>query len=290
MPDGILIIDKPADWTSMDVCAKVRGILHERHVGHAGTLDPMATGVLPVFVGRATRAVEFAERDRKEYVAGLRLGLSTDTQDITGTPLAERPVSVLRAQMEEILPRFTGSLLQLPPMYSAVRVNGRRLYDLARKGQEVERQPRPVSIYELELLEQTGPADYTLRCVCSKGTYIRTLCHDIGETLGCGGCMSALRRTRAAGFSLEQAVTLDDVQREGAALLAPLDSYFSARPAYTVRSQRAEARCRSGGALTDPACPDGEYRVYGLDGEFLCLSRAKDGVLTSVKNFFGGRA
>ena len=116
MPDGILIIDKPADWTSMDVCAKVRGILHERHVGHAGTLDPMATGVLPVFVGRATRAVEFAERDRKEYVAGLRLGLSTDTQDITGTPLAERPVSVLRAQMEEILPRFTGSLLQLPPM------------------------------------------------------------------------------------------------------------------------------------------------------------------------------
>ena len=187
MADGIIIIDKPQDWTSMDVCAKLRGIFHERRIGHAGTLDPMATGVLPVFVGRATRAVEFASESEKEYVAGLRLGVETNTQDTTGTVLAERPVSVSQAELEQVLGQFRGEIRQIPPMYSAIKVGGKKLYELARKGQEVERQPRAVTIHSLTLEEQTGPADYTLRVRCSKGTYVRTLCHDIGRALGWGG-------------------------------------------------------------------------------------------------------
>ena len=287
MPNGIIIIDKPADWTSMDVCAKLRGILREKKIGHAGTLDPMATGVLPVFVGRATRAVEFAEKGKKEYVAGLRLGLVTDTQDVTGTAREMREVRVSREELAAVLPRFTGEILQLPPMYSAIKINGKKLCDVARRGGEVERKPRPVTIYELELLEQTGPADFTLRCVCSKGTYIRTLCHDIGQALGCGGCMSSLRRTMAAGFTLAQAVTLEEVQERGEALLLPTDRYFAAYPVYTVASPRQEERCRHGNPLTAKGLADGTYRVYGLEGEFLCLSTAAGGTLTSIKNFFG---
>ncbi|WP_295866602.1 tRNA pseudouridine(55) synthase TruB [uncultured Oscillibacter sp.] len=287
MPNGIIIIDKPADWTSMDVCAKLRGILREKKIGHAGTLDPMATGVLPVFVGRATRAVEFAEKGKKEYVAGLRLGLVTDTQDVTGTAQETREVRVSKEELAAVLSRFTGEILQLPPMYSAIKINGKKLCDVARRGGEVERKPRPVTIYELELLEQTGPADFTLRCVCSKGTYIRTLCHDIGQALGCGGCMSSLRRTMAAGFTLAQAVTLEEVQERGEALLLPTDRYFAAYPAYTVSSPRQEERCRHGNPLTAKGLADGTYRVYGLEGEFLCLSTAAGGTLTSIKNFFG---
>ena len=221
MPNGILIIDKPAGWTSMDVCAKVRGIFHEKRVGHGGTLDPMATGVLPVFVGQATRAVEFAENSRKEYVAGLRLGLSTDTQDTTGQTLETRPVTVTRSDVEAALGHFRGTIQQIPPMYSAVKINGQKLYELARRGREVERKPREITIYELELLDETGPGEYRLRCLCSKGTYIRTLCHDLGEILGCGGAMSSLRRTMAGGFRLEDAVTLEDVQSQGESLLLP---------------------------------------------------------------------
>ena len=287
MPNGIIIIDKPADWTSMDVCAKLRGILREKKIGHAGTLDPMATGVLPVFVGRATRAVEFAEKGKKEYVAGLRLGLVTDTQDVTGTARETREVRVSKEELAAVLPRFTGEILQLPPMYSAIKINGKKLCDVARRGGEVERKPRPVTIYELELLEQTGPADFTLRCVCSKGTYIRTLCHDIGQALGCGGCMSSLRRTMAAGFTLAQAVTLEEMQERGEALLLPTDRYFAAYPVYTVASPRQEERCRHGNPLTAKGLADGTYRVYGLEGEFLCLSSAAGGTLTSIKNFFG---
>lgn len=152
MPNGIIIIDKPAGWTSMDVCAKLRGILGERRIGHAGTLDPMATGVLPVFVGSATRAVEFAEKGDKEYLAGLRLGLVTNTQDTTGEVLEKYPVSVTRPELTALLERFTGDILQIPPMYSAIKRNGKKLYELARQGVEVERAPRPVTIHELELL------------------------------------------------------------------------------------------------------------------------------------------
>ena len=287
MPNGIIIIDKPSDWTSMDVCAKIRGILREKRVGHGGTLDPMATGVLPVFVGQATRAVEFSENSRKEYVAGLRLGLVTNTQDTSGETVATYPVSVSREDVERAMTAFVGGIQQIPPMFSAIKINGQKLYDLARKGQEVERKPRSITIYELELLEQVNETDYLIRCVCSKGTYIRTLCHDIGHSLGCGGTMYSLRRTMAAGYTLAQAVTLEDVQERGEALLLPTDSIFTQYPALQLKSAKQEKRVRNGNAFTDEPVPDGTYRVYGLDGTFLCLSQAKDGTLTSIKNFFG---
>ncbi len=287
MPNGIIIIDKPSDWTSMDVCAKIRGILREKRVGHGGTLDPMATGVLPVFVGQATRAVEFSENSRKEYVAGLRLGLVTNTQDTSGETVETYPVSVSREDVERAMTAFVGGIQQIPPMFSAIKINGQKLYDLARKGQEVERKPRSITIYELELLEQVNETDYLIRCVCSKGTYIRTLCHDIGHSLGCGGTMYSLRRTMAAGYTLAQAVTLEDVQERGEAVLLPTDSIFTQYPALQLKSAKQEKRVRNGNAFTDESVPDGTYRVYGLDGTFLCLSQAKDGTLTSIKNFFG---
>ena len=196
--NGILIVDKPAGWTSHDVVAKLRGLLGEKRIGHGGTLDPMATGVLPVFVGRATRAVEFMENAGKEYEALLRPGLETDTQDTTGRVLRETPVKLTAAELEAVLPAFCGEIEQLPPMYSAIKVQGKKLYEYARKGQEAERKPRRVTIERLELLgERKG--DFLLRVACSKGTYIRTLCADIGEKLGCGAAMAGLRRTRAGG-------------------------------------------------------------------------------------------
>lgn len=270
----------------MDVCAKLRGILRERRVGHGGTLDPMATGALPVFVGQATKAVEFAENSRKEYIAALRLGVVTDTQDVTGEVLETHPADVSQEALEKALEGFRGDIRQIPPMYSAVKVNGQRLYDLARKGQTAERKPRPVTIYELELLGRESGSEFRLRCACSKGTYIRTLCHDIGQALGCGGAMSALRRTMAAGFTLEDAVTIEDVQEQGEALLRPVDSLFTAYPARTVRSAGQEKRVRCGNPVALPGTPDGMYRIYGQDGAFLCLSRSENGLLTSVKNFF----
>ena len=287
MPNGILIIDKPAGWTSMDVCAKIRGILREKRVGHGGTLDPMATGVLPVFVGRATRAVEFAENGRKEYLAGLRLGLATDTQDVTGAVLETRPVTAGREDVESALAAFRGDIQQIPPMYSAVKIQGKKLYELARRGKEVERKPRFVTIYELELLEAESETDFRLRCLCSKGTYIRTLCHDVGQALGCGGTLYSLRRTMAAGFTLAEAVTMEEVQERGEALLRPLDSLFSGYPAVTLRSPGQEKRVRCGNPIALPGTADGTYRIYGQEGDFLCLSQARGGELTSVKNFFG---
>ena len=172
-------------------------------------------------------------------------------------------------------------------MYSAIKINGQKLYDLARKGQEVARKPRSITIYELELLEQASETDYMFRCVCSKGTYIRTLCHDIGKALGCGGTLYSLRRTMAAGYTLAQAVTLEEVQEKGEALLLPTGSLFARYPAVTVRSDKQEKRVRCGNPITLPGTPDGTYRVCGQDGTFLCLSRAEGGTLTSIKNFFG---
>ena len=288
MANGIIIIDKPADWTSMDVCAKLRGILKTKKVGHAGTLDPMATGVLPVFVGQATRGVSFAESGEKEYVATLRLGLVTDTQDISGRTLAGGPVTVTAEELAAVLPRFTGDITQIPPMYSAIKINGQKLYDLARQGREVARKPRPVTIYELELLERLSDVDYRLRVRCSKGTYIRTLCHDIGQALGCGGCMAALRRTMAAGYTLAESCTLEDVQARGESLLRPVDTLFRQHPEYRITHPRVEQLCRNGNAFTvRTPLADGLYRVYGMEGDFLCLSRLENGQMTSVKNFFG---
>lgn len=286
MANGILIIDKPTDWTSHDVVAKLRGILHEKRIGHAGTLDPMATGVLPVFLGRATRAVEFAAGGQKEYLAVLRLGLVTDTQDITGTVLRSAPVTADRAALEAALAAFRGDILQVPPMYSAVKVNGKRLYDLARKGKEVERKPRPVTVWSLTVERQLSETDYELRIVCSKGTYVRTLCHDLGGALGCGGVMTALRRVEAGGFRLEQAVTLEQVQNapDRTALLLPVDVCFAHLP--RLELTRAQSKCvRNGAAFTWPG--SGEVRAYSPEGEFLAVCRGEAGKLTVVKSFFG---
>ena len=285
MPNGIVIIDKPAGWTSMDVCARLRGILHEKRVGHAGTLDPMATGVLPVFVGQATKAVPFAEGGTKEYEAILQLGIVTDTQDTTGTILEERAVAVTADDVRALLPRFTGRIEQIPPMYSAIKINGQKLCDLARRGKEVARRPRAVTIHALAITQELGGGRYALRTVCSKGTYIRTLCHDLGAALGCGGCMAALRRTAASGFTLEEAVTLEEVQRGSEALLRPTDSLFRAYPAFVIPTGEQERRCLCGNPLR-AAAADGIYRVYAQDGTFLALSEAKGGTLTSLRNFF----
>ena len=287
MADGIIIMDKPAGWTSMDVCAKLRGILKTKKVGHAGTLDPMATGVLPVFVGSATKAVSFAENGDKEYIAGLRLGVTTDTQDTSGNVLERRESSVSRESLEAVLPRFTGEIQQIPPMYSAIKINGQKLYELARKGTEIQRSARNITIFELELLGQTDDGDWMLRVRCSKGTYVRTLCHDIGQALGCGGCMSALRRTMAAGFTLAESHTLEEVQQKGESLLAPTDSLFRQYPAHRLTTEKADRACRCGNPIPAEGLAEGLYRVYGLNGQFLCLSSWKNGLLISRKNFFG---
>ena len=288
MASGILVIDKPAGWTSMDVCAKLRGVFHEKRVGHSGTLDPMATGVLPIFIGRATRAVEFAEKSDKEYIAGLKLGVITNTQDTTGEVLETRPVQISREQLEAALEKFRGDIMQVPPMYSAIKINGKKLYELARKGREVERPARPVGIKSLEILEQQGEDLYTIRVRCTKGTYIRTLCHDIGQALACGGCMAFLRRTMAAGFTLEDAVSLERTQAEGdpASLLLPVDSLFAGRPVLVLKSAETEKKIRNGMTAVLPELSPGEYRVYAPNREFLALCRAQGGKLTTIKSFF----
>jgi tRNA pseudouridine55 synthase len=286
--NGIIIIDKPAGWTSHDVIAKLRGILREKRIGHSGTLDPMATGVLPVFIGRATRAVEFCESFDKEYIAGLRLGVVTDTQDATGTILHTCDVSVSRHDIEQAVLTFTGVQEQLPPMYSAVKIGGQKLYQLARRGIEAERAPRQINIDAIEILELSEDA-CLLRIVCSKGTYVRTLCHDIGSFLGCGGIMSYLKRTRAGSFTLDNAVTLAEVEdavRSGHidTLIKPTDSLFSLYPSIRL-DDRQKAKCLNGNDLPAEA-PDGLYRVYDGNDGFLMLGRAEGGMMHTVKSFF----
>ena len=201
--DGIIILDKPEDFTSFDMVAKMRRLLGTRKVGHAGTLDPMATGVLPIFVGRATKCCDILPNQNKRYTAAFQLGYTTDTLDATGRVLTRTEVSATKEDVEKALESFRGEIMQLPPMYSAIQINGKRLYDLARQGIEIEREKRPVTIMELNLLSADDTQHiYQIDVACSKGTYIRTLCADIGEALGCGATMTALRRTEAAGFSL----------------------------------------------------------------------------------------
>ena len=285
MANGIVIIDKPADWTSMDVCDKIRGILREQPVGHGGTLDPMATGVLPVFVDRATRGVEFFEHAEKTYETVLRLGITTDTEDISGTVLTESPVSITESEFLSSLENFRGEILQVPPMYSALKVNGQKLCDLARKGREVARQPRPITVYELTCLEFSGE-NARLRVRCSKGTYIRTLCKDIGAALGCGGCMEALRRTAAGAYTIGEAVPLQTLleAEDPGKYLRPVDSMFSQYEAVKLTPNQ-EKRCRNGNSFTLPI-PDGTYRAYSQTGEFLMLAKAEAGVMSTIKSFF----
>ena len=283
--DGIVIVDKPEGWTSQDVVSKLRGVLKTRRIGHGGTLDPMATGVLPVFVGRATRAVEFFEHAEKTYEAVLRLGLHTDTEDITGTVLEEKQVNSTEPQFLSVLENFRGEIQQIPPMYSAIKINGQKLCDLARKGREVERQPRTITIHRLDCLEFAGNTAKLL-VHCSKGTYIRTLCKDIGEALGCGGCMESLRRVTAGEYTIENAVplqTLIDSDNPESCLL-PVDSMFKNYPAVTL-TEKQEKCCRNGVAFTTNLAED-TYRVYAKNGEFLALSHMVDGKLTTIKSFW----
>lgn len=285
--NGILLIDKPAGWTSMDVCAKLRGALREKRVGHSGTLDPMATGLLAVFLGRATRAVEFAEAAEKEYLAALRLGVTTDTQDTSGTVLEQREADVSDAALDAALARFRGEIDQLPPMYSAIKIGGKKLYEIARRGGEVARKARPVTIEELTVLGEAD-GDYVLRVRCSKGTYIRTLCHDIGAALGCGGVMSALRRTEVGAYRVRDAHTMDALcalPREAAQrLLLPVDSLWPDAAQCTVDAQ-AERLARCGNPFRLCA-PDGVYRIYAASGEFLLLAQVTDGTAVTIKSFF----
>lgn len=289
--NGIIIIDKPRDWTSHDVIAKLRGLFALRRIGHAGTLDPIATGVLTVFVGRATRAVEFAQADDKEYVAGIRLGVTTDTYDTTGTVLYERECNVSREMMESAVKEFCGETEQLPPMYSAVKVNGKKLYELARSGVQVERTPRKIRIEKIEITE-AGKDRFTLCVRCSKGTYIRTLCHDIGEYLGCGGVMESLRRTRSGAFTIGEAVTLADIERSEnrESLLTPVDRLFFGYPELNIDPE-GEKRYRCGQRIAIPGGEIGACRVYsGETGEFLALGEISQTgdrlILGTVKSFF----
>ena len=283
--DGIVIVDKPQGWTSQDVTARLRRVFGTRRIGHGGTLDPMATGVLPVFVGRATRGVEFFEHAEKTYETVLRFGITTDTEDMTGTVLTEENVSFTEEQLQETLAAFRGEILQVPPMYSALKVNGQKLCDLARKGKTVERQPRPITIHELTLVER-GENTLRLRVRCSKGTYIRTLCKDIGENLGCGGCMESLRRVAAGEYTIDEAVplqTLLDTEKPEK-YLRGVDTMFRNYPAVTLTANQ-ETRCRNGNAFSVSLAP-GTYRAYSQDGEFLMLAKVDGGVMSTIKSFF----
>ena len=289
MANGIVIIDKPQDWTSQDVTARLRRVFGTRRIGHGGTLDPMATGVLPVFVGRATRALAYFEHAEKTYETTLRLGLTTDTEDVTGNVLSQNSVSVTREDLLAVLPRFRGKIDQVPPMYSAIKIGGQKLYQLARAGKEVERPSREVEIFELELTAFDG-RDAVLRVRCSKGTYIRTLCKDIGAASGCGGCMASLRRVAAGAYTIAEAVPLEELLRRSEAgepvdhYLRPVDSLFSSRPALTLSPKQA-LRCRNGNPFSVNH-PQGEYRLYGPDGDFLALARCEQGQMITIKSFF----
>lgn len=276
---GIICINKDKDITSFGVVAKVRGITREKKAGHTGTLDPMATGVLPVMLGGATRFLDYLPDSDKGYRAGFMLGKTTDTLDITGAVTDEYEVSVTDEQVRNVLEKFRGVISQVPPMYSAVSVDGKRLYDLARQGIEVERQARQVEIKKLELVGCEN-GEYTIDVVCTKGTYIRTLIDDIGRELGCGAVMTSLIRTLAMGFTLEDSVTLDELQRrrdEGILfddMVMDIEKMFEPYDRVSV-SEAQSKRFSNGGALAleriRKKLTDGIYRVYSPDGLFLGL-------------------
>ena len=285
---GILLVDKEEGWTSSDVVAKLRGILHERRIGHAGTLDPLATGLLVVMVGQAAKASDYLMHHDKHYTAHLRLGLTTDTQDITGRILSEVKCSVTSEMLQPVLQSFLGESEQIPPMYSAIKIGGQKLYDIARKGGEVERKPRKINIPFLAMTGLAGE-DYILDIDCSAGTYIRTLCNDIGQQLGCGGVMTALRRTASGIFRVEDAHTVSQIAeavRNGRtdSLLIPVDRAFGEYPAIHVSEEDSERICHGNPIESNAA--DGLYRVYDAS-RFLMLGRQDHGFLKIEKAFYG---
>ena len=279
---GILIVDKPMEWTSFDVIAKLRGILGTRKLGHSGTLDPMATGVLPVFCGGASKAVDLQLDHTKTYCARLRLGMQTDTGDITGTVLETAPVTAGEKELLAVLPRFLGPQMQTPPMYSAVKINGQPLYKLAREGVTVERKARPIEILDIRYGGSPVKNEYVLTVRCSKGTYIRTLCHDIGEKLAVGGCMKKLLRTRAAGFRMEDSRTLDELQalkdtgRLEEAVL-PVETVFSGYKEIRSGDVSMDRLLRNGNPfrfqMDGEASLEDPFRVYDSTGLFIGIYR-----------------
>jgi len=281
MPSGILLIDKAPDWTSHDVVAKCRGLLREKKIGHAGTLDPMATGLLVLFAGRATRAIPYFP-GHKTYRAALRFGVETDTQDSTGRPVRTYAHIPGAQALRDLLPRFTGEILQVPPMVSALRVNGQRLYKLAREGKEVARAPRPVTVHRLAYIEERD-GEHFLEVSCSAGTYVRTLIHDMGQALGSGAVMTALRRVSSGPFSVDDALPTERAAWEH---LIPIERLFAPYPAATV-PDTCLARVLNGGDFPAPAgLPPGLCRAYDGTGRFLLLGECEGGVVRTVKSFF----
>ena len=286
---GILIVDKPMDWTSFDVIAKMRGILGTRKLGHSGTLDPMATGVLPVFCGGASKAVDLQLDHTKAYRATLKLGEKTETGDITGTVLETAPVTVGEAEVKAVLPQFVGKQMQTPPMYSAVKINGQPLYKMARQGIEVERKARPIEILSIEYNGSPAENEYQLTVRCSKGTYIRVLLEDIAEALGQKGTMSALRRIAAGVYTEADAHTIEEIQAAKDAgtlesLLLPVESVFESLPLLVVDS-RVEQHLYNGCPTSRYPAADGRYRVRNAEGNFLGLANVVQGVLKVEKLF-----
>lgn len=299
MLNGIIVVDKEPGFTSHDVVAKMRGICGQKKIGHTGTLDPAAVGVLPVCLGSATKLCGLLTEKDKEYEAELLLGVETDTQDATGRILDRKPVTVAPGQIGKCAEAFVGEIMQVPPMYSALKVNGKKLYELARAGVEVERQARPVTIHRLEILEVSLPV-VRFRVVCSKGTYIRTLCADMGRKLGCGGIMQFLRRTRVGGFALKNAVTLGALEKlrdEGRLkdALLPVDSVFPDCPALHVREGDVGLLENGNALLAEQfleraACePETWVRVYRPGGGFagIYAYSAEKGRYMPVKMFLG---
>ena len=291
MMQGILIVDKPTDWTSFDVIAKLRGILGTRKLGHSGTLDPMATGVLPVFCGGASKAVDLQLDHTKAYRAVLKLGARTDTGEVTGTVLETAPVTAGEKELLEVLPQFVGAQMQTPPMYSAVKINGQPLYKMARQGIEVERKARPIEIFSLEYGGSPAENEYELTVRCSKGTYIRVLLEDIAAAMGQKGTMSALRRVAAGVYTEADAHTLEEIQaakNEGPAaleaLMLPVESVFGSLPLLTV-APKVEQHLYNGCPTSRYPAADGRYRVRNEAGQFLGLANIVGGVLKVEKLF-----
>lgn len=294
--NGIICVNKPQDFTSFDVIAKLRGIMKIRRLGHGGTLDPMATGVLPIFVGTATKACDIMPDNTKSYRAGFKLGQVTDTQDITGEVLTSSDMAVSCDTLEAVIPEFVGDIMQLPPMYSAVQVNGQRLYDLARQGVEVERTPRQIHVDCLELVEYNEESrEGVLEIYCGKGTYIRTIINDIGEKLGCGGIMTSLVRTSSGGFTLDDCHTMEEIQRAADEnrldeLILPIERVFASLP--RLRLNEVQTRMYKNGVKLDISRvhhikADTElYSVYGFDGGFIgtALADRENGILRVAKN------
>ena len=288
---GILIVDKPTDWTSFDVIAKLRGVLGTRKLGHSGTLDPMATGVLPVFCGGASKAVDLQLDHTKAYRATLKLGVRTDTGDVTGTVLETAPVTAGEKELLEVLPRFVGPRMQTPPMYSAVKINGQPLYKLARQGMEVERKARPIEILSIQYEGSPAENEYTLTVKCSKGTYIRVLLEEIAEAMGQKGTMSALRRVAAGVYTEADAHSLEEIQAAKnagpealQALMLPVESVFTSLP-LLVAGERVEQHLYNGCPTSRYPAADGRYRVRNAQGQFLGLANITGGVLRVEKLF-----